>query len=61
MAAGMYAAGMYAGGFSNIGKALGDAVGDVAGTGLSLLGSGIDDTIGALFAAGDRKRPRVVL
>lgn len=61
MAAGMYAAGMYAGGLSDIGKALGGVVGDVAGTGLSLIGSGLDDTLGALFAAGDRKRPRISL
>lgn len=55
MAAGMYAAGMYAGGFGDIGKALGGVVGDVAGTGLSLIGNGLDDAVSALFAGGQSR------
>lgn len=47
MAAGMYASGMYASGFSSIGNDIGHALGDVAGTGLSLLGSTIDDVFSA--------------
>lgn len=58
MAAGMYSAGMYAGGLADAGKAIGNIVGDVAGTGLSLLGSGVEDAIGGLFSAGVRKRLR---
>lgn len=59
MAAGMYASGMYAGGFSSIGKDLGGAIGDVAGTGLSLLGSTLDDVFSA--AGSVHKRPRLDL